>query len=151
MQKLSVLNNQFVHVAMAPPDAILGLTVGYNNDKNPNKCNLGVGAYRDNDGKPYVFPVVRKAEAAIVANLALDKEYSPQDGLADFNKGARGVTFGFGHALVENGQVATLQTLSGTGALRVIAEFLAKFRPGPLYISNPTWGNHNAVFGAAVV
>jgi aspartate/tyrosine/aromatic aminotransferase len=93
---------------MAPPDAILGLTVGFANDKNPKKCNLGVGAYRDDDGKPYVFPVVRKAEAAIVANLTLDKEYSPQDGLADFNKGARGVCFGFDHPLVNNGQVATM-------------------------------------------
>lgn len=77
----------------APPDAILGLTVGFNNDKNPKKCNLGVGAYRDDNGKPYVFPVVRKAEAAIVAKN-LDKEYAPIDGMPEFNKGARGVLFG---------------------------------------------------------
>jgi aspartate/tyrosine/aromatic aminotransferase len=63
MQRIAVLNNQFSHVQQAPPDAILGLTIGFQNDKNPSKCNLGVGAYRDDDGKPYVFPVVRKAEA----------------------------------------------------------------------------------------
>jgi aspartate/tyrosine/aromatic aminotransferase len=53
---------------MAPLDAILG----FNNDKNPDKWNLGVGAYRDNDGKPYFFLVTRKAQAAIVENTALD-------------------------------------------------------------------------------
>jgi aspartate/tyrosine/aromatic aminotransferase len=149
MQRVAILNNQFSHVPTAPADAILGLTIAFNNDKNPKKCNLGVGAYRDDDGKPYVFPVVRKAEARIVADLKLDKEYSPIDGLADFNKGARGSIFGWNHADVNSGRVATFQTLSGTGALRVIAEFLAKFRPAPLYVSNPTWGNHQAVFKSA--
>ena len=88
MQRLAVLNNQFKHVALAPADPILSLTTGYKNDKNPNKVNLGVGAYRDNDGKPYVFPVVRKVEAEIVADHSLDKEYLPIDGLAEFRKGA---------------------------------------------------------------
>lgn len=86
-----------------------------------------------------------------MSNLALDKEYSPIDGLADFNKGARGALFGWNHADVDSGRVVTAQTLSGTGALRVIAEFLKKFRPGPLYVSKPTWGNHKAVFAAAGV
>jgi len=134
---------------MAPADPILSLTTGYKNDKNPKKVNLGVGAYRDNDGKPYVFPIVRKVEAEIVANHALDKEYLPIDGLADFTKGARGVMFGFNSPLVNDPRVVSVQTLSGTGALRVIADFLVKHRPSALYVSNPTWGNHNAVFGAA--
>lgn len=133
----------------APADPILGLTTGFKNDKNPKKVNLGVGAYRDNDGKPYVFPVVRKAEKMIVDDLSLDKEYAPIDGLADFNKGSRGVLFGFDHADVNSGRVASAQTLSGTGALRVVGEFLKKFRQAPLYMSKPTWGNHNAVFAAA--
>jgi len=151
MQRLAVLNNQFAHVPVAAPDAILNLTTGFNADKNPNKCNLGVGAYRDDNGKPYVFPSVRKAEKLICDNHSLDKEYSPIDGLADFNKGARGSIFGWDHADVNSGRVVTCQTLSGTGALRVVAEFLKKFRPGPLYMSNPTWGNHKAVFTAAGV
>jgi len=53
--------------------------------------------------------------------------------------------------MVGNAKVSSVQTLSGTGALRVVAEFLKKFRPGALYVSNPTWGNHNAVFAAAGV
>ena len=133
----------------APADPILSLTTGFKNDKNPKKVNLGVGAYRDNNGKPFVFPVVRKAEAAIVADASLDKEYLPIDGLAEFNKGAQGVLFGFDSPWVGDERVASVQTLSGTGALRVIGDFLAKFKPAALYVSNPTWGNHNSVFAAS--
>ena len=151
MQKLAALNNQFAHVSQAPADPILGLTAGFQADKNPKKCNLGVGAYRDDDGKPYVFPVVRKAEEAIVADKKLYKEYLPIDGLQEFNKGARGAIFGWNHPDVNSGRVVTAQTLSGTGALRVIGDFLAKFRHGPLYVSKPTWGNHKSVFAACGV
>jgi aspartate/tyrosine/aromatic aminotransferase len=151
MQRISALNNQFKHVAMAPTDPILGLTTGFKNDKNPKKVNLGVGAYRDNNGKPYVFPVVRKAEQKIVADSTLDMEYLPIDGLAEFRKGAQGVLFGFNSPWVGDERVATVQTLSGTGALRVIGEFLNKFRPAALYVSNPTWGNHGSIFKAAGV
>ena len=87
MERLAALNNQFKHVPMAPADPILSLTTGFKNDKNPKKVNLGVGAYRDNNGKPYVFPVVRKAEAAIVADATLDKEYLPIDGLRVYQGG----------------------------------------------------------------
>ena len=125
MQRLNALNNQFKHVQQAPPDAILSLTTGFKADKNPKKVNLGVGAYRDNDGKPFVFPVVRKAEAAIVADNTLDKEYLPIDGLAEFRKGAQGVIFGWNSPWVGAENVASVQTLSGTGALRVVGEFLA--------------------------
>jgi len=149
VERLAVLNNQFKHVTMAPADPILSLTTGYKNDKNPNKVNLGVGAYRDNDGKPYVFPVVRKVEAEIVADHSLDKEYLPIEGLADFNKAAKGVMFGFDSPAVSDPRIISLQTLSGTGALRIIADFLNKFKPAALYVSNPTWGNHNQVFAAA--
>jgi aspartate/tyrosine/aromatic aminotransferase len=84
------------------------LTVGFKADKNPKKVNLGVGAYRDNNGKPYVFPVVRKAEEMIVANKSLDKEYSPIDGDQAFNKGARGALFGWDHTDVTSGRVASV-------------------------------------------
>lgn len=152
MNRLSNLNSQFhelSHVKQAPADPILSLSIGYKNDKDPNKVNLGIGAYRSEDGKPYVFPVVRAAEQKIASNHSLDKEYAPIDGEAAFNKGARGVLFGWNHKDVTSGRVASCQTLSGTGALRVIAEFLAKHRPAPIYVSNPTWGNHNQVFAAS--
>ena len=122
------------------------MSTGYKNDKFEKKVNLGVGAYRDNNGLPHVFPVVRKAEARIVSDLSLNKEYSPIDGDQVFNRGARGVLFGFDHPDVDSGRVVTATTLSGTGALRIVGEFLQKFRRAPLYISDPTWGNHPKVF-----
>jgi len=141
-------NHELSHVKQAPPDPIIGLSAAYKADKFAKKVNLGIGAYRDDDGKPYVFKVVRDAEAKIVANHKLDKEYAPQTGLADFQKGARGVLFGFDHKDVTSGRVTTAQTLSGTGALSIIGQFLKKYRPAPIYVSNPTWGNHNTVFAA---
>ena len=57
--------------------------------------------------------------------------------------------FGFNNPILNDPRLISCQTLSGTGALRVIADYLKKFRPAALYVSNPTWGNHNAVFGAA--
>ena len=88
MERLNLLNTQFAsqetaqlsHVAQAPADPILSLSIGFKNDKDANKVNLGVGAYRTEEGKPLVFPVVREAEAQIVANKTLDKEYLPIDG-----------------------------------------------------------------------
>lgn len=109
---------------------------------------MGVGAYRDNNGKPYVFPVVRKAEKMICEDMSLDKEYAPIDGDADFCRGSRGALFGWDHKDVTSGRVASAQTLSGTGALNVLGTFLKQFRSVPIYISNPTWGNHNQVFAS---
>lgn len=68
---------------MGPPDAILGITEAFKRDTNPNKINLGVGAYRDDNGKPYVLPCVRKAEEKVRAKN-LDKEYAPISGTAEF-------------------------------------------------------------------
>lgn len=127
---------------MAPADPILSLTQAFKADTHPDRVNLSIGAYRTSDGKPYVFPVVKRAEELIVADRALDKEYSPIDGLPEFTKGARGVAFGWDHPLVNDPRVVSAQTLSGTGALRILAEFVQKFRPSTIYVSNPTWGNH---------
>jgi aspartate aminotransferase len=135
-------------VKQAPADPIVGLSVAFKNDKDPRKVNLGIGAYRTNEGKPYVFPVIRQAEKAIASDHSLDKEYSPIDGDPAFTKGARGVLFGWDHPDVTSGRVASAQSLSGTGALRIVGEFLKKYRPAPLYVSDPTWGNHNQMFAA---
>jgi aspartate/tyrosine/aromatic aminotransferase len=72
----------------------------------------------------------------------LDKEYTTIEGDAEFNKGARSVILGFEHPDVTSGRVVSSQTLSGTGALRVLSEFLRKFRNAPIYVSKPTWSNH---------
>ena len=91
----------FGHISMAPPDPILGITQAYNADKDSNKINLGVGAYRDNNGKPYVFNVVKKAEEMILSDKSLNKEYQGIDGNQNFIKATQSLVFGKHPALSE--------------------------------------------------
>lgn len=132
---------------MGPPDAILGVTEAYKRDTNPKKINLGVGAYRDDDGKPFVLPCVRKAEESIRAKN-LDKEYAPISGTADFCKRSIELALGEGSDVVANGLNATVQGISGTGSLRIGAAFLSSFFPGSkvVYLPTPSWGNHTPIF-----
>lgn len=108
---------------MAPPDPILGVTEAYKRDSNPNKINLGVGAYRTDEGKPYVLDCVRQAES-LLAEQKLDKEYAPITGVADFTEASVRLLLGENSDVIKNKQYATAQTISGTGALKVGAEFL---------------------------
>merc|ERR550534_1515426 len=73
------------NVEMGPPDAILGVTEAFKRDTNPKKMNLGVGAYRDDAGQPFVLPSVLAAEQKIMAQQ-LNKEYAPIGGEGDFCK-----------------------------------------------------------------
>ena len=95
-----------------------------------------------------MFPIVRKVEAELAADHTLDKEYLPIVGDADFIRGARMALFGWDSPHVASDRIATIQTLSGTGALRVIADTFKKFRPVPIYISSPSWPNHEPIFSA---
>uniref|UniRef100_A0A673VKR7 Aspartate aminotransferase n=1 Tax=Suricata suricatta TaxID=37032 RepID=A0A673VKR7_SURSU len=94
----------WTHVEMGPPDPILGVTEAFKRDTNSKKMNLGVGAYRDDNGKPYVLPSVRK--------------------------------------------YVTVQTISGTGALRIGASFLQRFFKfsRDVFLPKPSWGNHTPIF-----
>lgn len=132
---------------MGPPDAILGVTEAYKKDSNPKKINLGVGAYRDDNGKPYVLPCVRKAEEQLRAKN-LDKEYSPISGTADFCKRSIELALGADSPHLCNGSNATVQGISGTGALRIGGAFLNAFFPGvkTVYLPKPSWGNHTPIF-----
>jgi aspartate aminotransferase len=134
-------------VTMGPPDVILGVTEAYKRDTNPNKINLGAGTYRDDNGKPYVLPCVRKAEEKIKAKN-LDKEYAPISGNPDFCKHAIRLALGDGSEVIANGLNATVQGISGTGSLRVGAAFLKSFFPGvkTVWLPKPTWGNHTPIF-----
>jgi len=131
---------------MAPPDPILGVSEAFRKCTDPKKLNLGVGAYRTEDLQPYVLPVVKKAEQKIVAK-GENKEYLPIEGLDAFRKATVDLLLGASHPAIKEGRVAVLQALSGTGALRVAAGFIARFFKGAtVYISNPTWGNHKNIF-----
>jgi len=117
----------------------------YLNDDFPNKVNVGVGAYRCDLGKPFVLPVVREAESELVAE-ELDHEYSGIAGCADFIKHA--LTFAYGDNCVplQEKRIAGVQTLSGTGGLRIFGEVLRQFGHKEIYVPNPTWGNHIPIF-----
>jgi len=135
------------NVPQGPPDAILGITEAFKADSNPEKINLGVGAYRDDKGKPFVLPSVRTAEKKIVDD-SLDKEYAGITGVPAFAKAAALLAYGPDSAAIKEDRVAITQSISGTGALRIGGAFLERFYPGAktVYIPNPSWANHTAVF-----
>eukprot|EP00586_Coscinodiscus_wailesii_P018213 CAMPEP_0172517702 /NCGR_PEP_ID=MMETSP1066-20121228/287204_1 /TAXON_ID=671091 /ORGANISM="Coscinodiscus wailesii, Strain CCMP2513" /LENGTH=391 /DNA_ID=CAMNT_0013299837 /DNA_START=266 /DNA_END=1444 /DNA_ORIENTATION=+ len=130
---------------MAPPDPILGLSEAFAKDDYPQKVILGVGAYRGDDGKPLVLQCVRDAEE-IIMGQKLDHEYAGIVGEPKFISHALKFAYGDSSApLIEN-RVAGVQTLSGTGGLRVFGELVAKFGHKHIYVPNPTWGNHIPIF-----
>lgn len=143
-------NSVFAHVVRAPEDPILGVTVAYNKDTSPLKVNLGVGAYRTEEGKPLVLNVVRRAEQMLANDTSRVKEYLSITGLRDFNKPSAKLIFGADSPAIQENRVTTVQCLSGTGSLRVGAEFLARhYHEHTIYIPQPTWGNHPKVFTLA--
>lgn len=136
-------------VAQGPPDAILGITEAFKKDAFEQKINLGVGAYRDDAGKPYVLPSVLEAEKRVLAKN-LNKEYAGITGVPEFTAAAVELAYGADSPAILEKRLAATQSISGTGALRIGAEFLAKFFPSKkVYLPNPTWANHNAIFRAA--
>jgi len=145
----------FADVAEAPADPILGTTLAFQKDEAAEKINLGVGAYRTAEGKPYVLPVVLQAEEAILQEYTsgtLFKEYSTIDGPARLKEVTQTLLFGADAASVKEGRIASVQALSGTGALRVVAEFIKRQLHKAchtIYVSDPTWGNHTAIFKRA--
>uniref|UniRef100_A0A4W5QQC6 Aspartate aminotransferase n=1 Tax=Hucho hucho TaxID=62062 RepID=A0A4W5QQC6_9TELE len=134
-------------VQMGPPDPILGVSEAYKRDTNSKKINLGVGAYRDDQGKPYVLSCVRKAEAQIAAKK-LDKEYLAIGGLGDFTKACAKLALGDDNEVIKSGRNITVQTISGTGSLRIGANFLSRFHTEArdVYLPKPSWGNHTPIF-----
>ena len=133
-------------VQMAPRDPILGLTEAYNADKNPKKVNLGVGVYTGDDGKVPLLECVRRAERQLVEQ-PVARNYLPIDGLAAYDKAVQSLVFGADSPALKEGHIVTVQTLGGTGGLRVGADFLRRTAPkAELWISDPSWENHRAVF-----
>ena len=139
----------FNAVEMAPRDPILGLSEQFNADPNPHKVNLGVGVYFDDQGRLPVLRCVAAAEQLLLQSPQA-KGYLPIDGLAAYDKAVQGLVFGADHAAVTGGSIATVQTLGGTGGLKVGADFLHRLNPGArVLISDPSWENHRALFSHA--
>ncbi|KAG0358259.1 Aspartate aminotransferase, cytoplasmic [Gamsiella multidivaricata] len=132
----------FENVTAAPADIIFALTADYKADPNPSKVNLGVGAYRTEEGKPWVLPVVHKADHIMVDDENLDHEYLPILGLENFRKASAKLILGADSKAIAEGRVGAAQCISGTGAVYAGAHFLSKhypFKSAACYISKPTW------------
>lgn len=141
------MTSRFSCVESAPPVEIFALNKAYKEDTFADKVDLGIGAYRTNEGKPWVLPVVRKVEKALAEDETLNHEYLSQLGFEEFSKAASTMLLGADSPAFKENRVFGVQTLSGTGALRVGADFLSrccKFKD--FYMSSPTWPNHRLVF-----
>ena len=127
-------------------DQILGLMDKFAADTNPDKVNLGVGVYYDEDGKLPVLECVKTAEQRIADPIS-PRPYLPMAGLPGHRKGCQELLFGKNAQILQDGLVATIATISGSGALKVGAEFIHEWFPqSKCYVSDPTWGNHIAIF-----
>ncbi len=130
-------------------DPILGLTVAYNQDDNPNKVDLGAGVYKDADGNTPVFAAVKQAER-IWYEQETTKAYIAQPGFEDFNSHIISLIFGQSHQAVKDRRLTSVMAPGGSGALRIGAELLNRARPdATLWVSSPTWGNHIPLLGSA--
>ena len=136
----------FTAVEMAPRDPILGLNEQFAADTNPNKVNLGVGVYFDDNGKLPLLECVQSAEKAMMDKPSA-RGYLPIDGIAAYDAAVKSLVFGADSEPVRSGRVATVQGIGGTGGLKIGADFLKKISPNAkVMISDPSWENHRALF-----
>jgi len=138
--------SMFTAVEMAPRDPILGLNEQFAADTNPNKVNLGVGVYYDDNGKLPLLQCVQAAEQNMM-KAPTARGYLPIDGIAAYDNAVKVLVFGADSEPVTSGRVATIQAIGGTGGLKVGADFLKKLNPAAkVLISDPSWENHRALF-----
>ena len=136
----------FSAVELAPRDPILGLNEQFAADTNPNKVNLGVGVYFDDNGKLPLLQCVQAAEKAMM-DKPTARGYLPIDGIAAYDSAVKTLVFGADSDVVKAGRVSTVQALGGTGGLKIGADFLHKINSqAKVLISNPSWENHRAIF-----
>jgi aromatic-amino-acid transaminase len=136
----------FAAVEMAPRDPILGLTEAFNADSRTTRVNLGVGVYLDDSGKVPLLAAVKLAEKARLEAMP-PRGYQPIDGLPAYNQAVQKLLFGEQSALLGEGRVLTIEALGGTGGLKVGADYLRRLLPeATVYISDPSWENHRALF-----
>ncbi|MBN3003029.1 aspartate/tyrosine/aromatic aminotransferase [Chromobacterium alkanivorans] len=139
----------FSAVELAPRDPILGLNEAFNADTRTTKVNLGVGVYSDDNGKIPLLAAVKAAEKARLEAMP-PRGYQPIEGAQAYDSAVQNLLFGADSELIKAGQVVTAQALGGTGALKIGADFLKRLNPAAkVYISNPSWENHRALFESA--
>ncbi|QLB13013.1 L-aspartate aminotransferase [Bisgaardia hudsonensis] len=138
----------FKNITAAPADPILGLGEAFKSETRQEKINLGIGVYKDANGDTPIMTAVKEAEQRLF-DLECTKNYLAIDGVAEFNARTKELLFGANSEIVTKNRAKTVQSLGGTGALRIAAEFIKRqTKSQNVWISNPTWPNHNAIFNA---
>ncbi|WP_019561654.1 amino acid aminotransferase [Caldimonas manganoxidans] len=139
----------FQHVDPYGGDPILTLNENFQKDPRPGKINLSIGVYFDDDGRLPVMRAVRQAEAALLQDIG-PRPYQPMEGAANYRQAVQHLIFGADHEAVRSARIATIQTLGGSGGLKVGADFLKRYFPqSEVWVSDPTWDNHRAMFEGA--
>lgn len=139
----------FETLQMAPPDPILGLTDSFKADPNPEKINLSIGVFQDEQGRTAILDSVKRAERLILEQES-SKSYLPIPGPEAYGVVVREMLFGDNHEILASKRAVTAQTPGGTGGLRVAGDFL-KDHVGvnTVWMSDPTWANHGPIFQSA--
>ncbi len=136
----------FEHVDAYAGDPILSLNEAFQKDPRAGKINLSIGIYFDDDGRIPMLPSVRAAELAVV-EAAGARPYLPMEGAANFRSAVQALLFGADHPAIAAGRIATIQGVGSSGGLKVGADLLKRYFPdSKIYLSDPTWDNHRAVF-----
>ncbi|WP_250536242.1 amino acid aminotransferase [Caballeronia sp. AZ10_KS36] len=139
----------FEHIDAYPGDPILSLNEDFQKDPRTNKVNLSIGIYFDDAGRLPVMQAVREAELSILQELG-PKPYLPMAGFAHYRDAVQALVFGTGSAARAEGRIASVQTLGGSGALKVGADFIKRYFPASkVWVSDPTWENHRFIFERA--
>ncbi len=139
----------FEHLDIIPPDPLLGLIAAHRNDPRPDKIDLGVGVFKDDHGHTRLLDCVKQAEARLY-EIEDTKTYLGPPGVTGFNQAITTLLYGADNQAVADGRVMTVQTPGGTGGLRVAGDFIKRAKPdATLWMTDPTWANHNALFPAA--
>ena len=142
-------NELFSQLQPRPDDPILGLNEVFQKDERPEKVNLTVGAYLTDAGVMPLLPTVEEAARRVLARRE-PHAYIPMSGLPAYNESVRRLLFGAERAPALSERTATVQTIGGTGALYLAALFAKNVLGVKLVVvSDPTWGNHIAIFKLA--
>ncbi|ODV61153.1 aspartate aminotransferase [Ascoidea rubescens DSM 1968] len=159
----SISTPAFANIKQLPPDPLFGISARSKADKRSPKVDLVLGAYRDNEGKPWILPSVKVAEELVKADPSYNHEYLAIDGFKTLTVAASKVALGAESSVFSENRIVSSQTLSGTGALHLAGVFLSKFYTGNIssvnadttissenrskfYVSKPTWANHIQIF-----
>jgi aromatic-amino-acid transaminase len=139
----------FEHVDAYAGDPILTLNESFGKDPRPNKINLSIGIYFDDAGNLPVMGAVKTAESAMLQTVGA-RPYQPMEGAVNYRQAVQHLLFGADHEAVKSGRIATVQTLGGSGGLKVGGDFLKRYFPNSnVWVSDPTWDNHRAMFEGA--